>query len=189
MAERNNRLEECIEIYKRSWLDEEVNFSGEHYQFSNLSMDPKPAQDPRPPIMFGATTPAGARRAARCADGLYPMFLDPLATPDRFSNLQDEVRRELDSASRDPAEFRMLVTKAVNVAEKTGDVAILSKLIEQPRGPVVELHPHIEDGYLQAGLRERVRAGHRGRSRPDDAYVLIHQSASPTVERRPAQDT
>jgi alkanesulfonate monooxygenase SsuD/methylene tetrahydromethanopterin reductase-like flavin-dependent oxidoreductase (luciferase family) len=40
-------------------------------------MDPKPVQKPRPPIVYGGVTAAGARRAARFSDGLYPLFLDP----------------------------------------------------------------------------------------------------------------
>ncbi len=108
IAERNQRLEECIEIYKRSWLDERVNYSGDYYQFSNLSMDPKPLQHPRPPIVLGATTAAGARRAARCADGLYPLFLDPQAKPDRYTGLQDEIRRESERVGRDTSDFHML---------------------------------------------------------------------------------
>jgi probable F420-dependent oxidoreductase len=108
ISERNQRLEECIEIYKRSWLDATVTFSGDFYSFSNLSMDPKPIQSPRPPIVFGATTPAGARRAARCADGIYPLFLDPQAKADRYLKLQEEVRRELERVDRSSDNFSMI---------------------------------------------------------------------------------
>lgn len=86
------------------------------------------------------------------------------------------------------AELRMLGTKAVNVAEEMGDIPVLSKLIEQPGGPVVELHPHIEDCYLRAGLREGVSTGHRGRPRPDYAYVFIHRSDLRISDGRPAVD-
>ena len=40
--ERGGMTDECIEIYRRSWTDEVVSFSGRHYRFENLSMDPKP---------------------------------------------------------------------------------------------------------------------------------------------------
>jgi len=108
VSERNPRLEECIEIYKRSWRDPLVSFEGRYYRFQSLSMDPKPVQQPRPPIVFGATTPAGARRAARCADGLYPLFLDPQARPDRYRKLQDEVRKEVESTGGNTDDFLML---------------------------------------------------------------------------------
>src|SRR5262249_43629652 len=88
-TERAGRTEECIEIYKRSWADDLVNFQGRFYQFNELSMDPKPIQRPRPPLIYGGVTPTGARRAVRCCDGFYPIFLDTYADPARYASLQD----------------------------------------------------------------------------------------------------
>lgn len=117
-AARGAMTDECIEIYKRSWCDDVVEFHGEHYDFSNLSMDPKPVQDPRPPIIFGSVVPAGARRAARHCDGLYPIFLDPGADPLRFSGLQDIVRAELDLQKRPHDEFSMIAVASMRIEKK-----------------------------------------------------------------------
>ena len=114
-AKRGEITEECIEIYKRSWTDDVVDFHGTHYNFANLSMDPKPVQDPRPPIVFGSVVPAGARRAARHCDGLYVMFLDTRAQPERYAMLQDEVRRELSRVGRDERDFAMLATVSTRI--------------------------------------------------------------------------
>ncbi len=62
---RNAQTDECLQIYKRSWTEEKVEFDGEFYKFDDISMDPKPLQKPHPPIVFGGNTPAGARRAIR----------------------------------------------------------------------------------------------------------------------------
>lgn len=107
-AERGAMANECIEIFKRSWTSEVVNFRGRFYDFAGVSMDPKPLQKPRPPIIFGGVVPAGARRAIRYCDGFYPIFLDPLADPNRFAPLHDEIRREADRLGRDPAKFFMM---------------------------------------------------------------------------------
>ncbi|HIF36121.1 MAG TPA: LLM class flavin-dependent oxidoreductase, partial [Candidatus Thioglobus sp.] len=96
---------------------------GKHYQFSNLSMDPKPVQPSGPPVVFGAVTPAGARRAIRCADGLYPLFLDPTARPDRYLNLQDEIRREAERIGKSTEGFHMLCAasgRLTDTAQPTG---------------------------------------------------------------------
>ena len=112
-ANRAAQTEECIEVYKRAWTHEEVSFDGKFYNFSALSMDPKPAQQPRPPIIYGGVTLAGARRAARICDGFYPIFLDTYAEPSRYATHQDLIRKELDTQGRDPAEFSMIgVTSA-----------------------------------------------------------------------------
>ena len=114
---RGAQTEECIEIYKRSWTDDVVAFHGDHYNFDNLSMDPKPVQEPRPPIVFGSVVPAGARRAARLCDGFYPIFLDPGADPHRFAPLQDIIRGELDAAAKDPGEFSMLCISSAQITD------------------------------------------------------------------------
>ena len=66
-AERGKRTVECIEIYKRCWSEDFVSFDGEYYSFNDISMDPKPLQEPRPPIIYGGVSPLGAKRAAHFA--------------------------------------------------------------------------------------------------------------------------
>ena len=106
--ERNRRTEECIQIYKASWTADLATFDGNYYDFKGISMDPKPVQQPHPPVVFGGNTIRGARRAARYCDGLFPLFLDSHVEAGRYANLQDEVRRELDAQGRSPSDFLML---------------------------------------------------------------------------------
>ena len=105
---RGRRTVECIEIYKRAWTDDVVSFDGAHYQIRNVSMDPKPIQRPRPPIIYGGVSDLGARRAARHCDGYYPLFLDPHAEPTRYDHHHDVIRAELEGIGRDPATFTMM---------------------------------------------------------------------------------
>lgn len=120
-AERNERMVECIEIYKHCWEDERVNFDGEFYSFENLSMDPKPVQGPRPPILLGANTPAGARRAANHCDGIYSLFLDTHIEFDRFDRIQDILRAEREKAGRDTKNFLMIGATSGRVSDPGSD--------------------------------------------------------------------
>ena len=52
--------EKFIEVFKRAWTDDVVAFDGEFYTFADVSMDPKPVQRPRPPIIYGGISPLGA---------------------------------------------------------------------------------------------------------------------------------
>ncbi|MEZ5232864.1 MAG: TIGR03619 family F420-dependent LLM class oxidoreductase [Acidimicrobiales bacterium] len=119
-AEKGRRTVECIEIYKRCWLDDVVSFDGEFHRFAELSMDPKPVQRPHPPIIYGGVSPLGARRAARRCDGFYPLFLDPFAEPARYRSHQDEIRRVLDEIGRDPATFTMMGAATVHLTDRDG---------------------------------------------------------------------
>jgi len=122
-ADRGERTVECIEIYKRAWTDEVVAHEGDHYRFADISMDPKPLQKPRPPIVYGSVVPAGARRAARHCDGLYPLFLDPGADPFRFAGLQEVVRKELAALGREASSFAMIAAASMRITDAGDPVA------------------------------------------------------------------
>tara|TARA_B100000686_G_C16757416_1_gene956443 strand:- start:833 stop:1873 length:1041 start_codon:yes stop_codon:yes gene_type:complete len=117
-AERNGRLTECIEIYKRSWSQTEVSFPGEFYNFKDISMDPKPVQKPTPPILLGANTPAGARRSARYCDGLYSLFLDSHVEFDRFNPLQEIIKKERESMGLGVENFLMIGAATAKITNK-----------------------------------------------------------------------
>ncbi len=105
---RNERTSECIEIYKKCWSSKTVSFSGKYYHFNDISMDPKPMQLPRPPILYGGNTPFGALRAIEQCDGLFPLFFDQLFDPDLYKSLQDVIRHEADKAKRNLNKFHMI---------------------------------------------------------------------------------
>lgn len=67
---REARMEEQLEILIKSWTTDSFAYSGKHYQFPEISVMPKPAQKPHPPIWIGASTEGGFRRAAKWADAL-----------------------------------------------------------------------------------------------------------------------
>lgn len=108
--DRSSMLAECIEIYQRAWdkTGGLVSFHGKHYHFDGLSMDPKPVQDPYPPIILGGMSPIGARTAARRCDGFYPIFLQPDAQPHDLDHLQDLIWREAAKTKRDLSQFSMI---------------------------------------------------------------------------------
>jgi hypothetical protein len=54
MPERVSRLIEAVEIIRRLWTEQNVTHSGRHWQFSDVTIAPRPLQSPRPPIVIGA---------------------------------------------------------------------------------------------------------------------------------------
>ena len=68
-SERARRIDEGLEIIRRLWEGECVDFDGRHYQIRGAVLEPRPVQQPRPPLWVGGFAPAAARRAARLADG------------------------------------------------------------------------------------------------------------------------
>ncbi len=114
-ATRTARTRECIEVYRRCFAEDVVAFSGDHFSFANVSMDPKPALEP--PIVFGGVTKTAARIAARTCDGFYPTFVDPLASPDRYDDVLDVLGAELESVGRDASEMHLLAVVRVRLLD------------------------------------------------------------------------
>lgn len=125
--DRRTLTEESIEIYRRCFTDEVVSFSGEHYRFDGLSMDPKPVVPP--PIVFGGVTNAAARIAARQCDGFFPTFTDPLATVDRYGSVLGVLEDELGRNGRDRSQMCLLgvVTARVLPGSRSSDDRQLAK--------------------------------------------------------------
>ncbi len=68
-ATRGKRMNECTQVLKALWTQDEPEFHGEHFDFGPVHFDPKPVQKPHPPIFFGGETKAAMKRAATLGDG------------------------------------------------------------------------------------------------------------------------
>jgi F420-dependent oxidoreductase-like protein len=51
--DRLRMLRESVEIIKLMWSEPEATYEGRHYQVKGAHCDPKPVQQPRPPILIG----------------------------------------------------------------------------------------------------------------------------------------
>jgi len=74
---RGRRLDEALTVCKHLWSDEVVEFHGEFFCFDAVAFEPKPVQQPWPPIHVGGESPAALRRAARQADGWIGLHHTP----------------------------------------------------------------------------------------------------------------
>jgi probable F420-dependent oxidoreductase len=65
---RGRKTDEGLEIIRRLWTEDEVDFEGVHYRLSGASISPKPVQ-PDLPMWIGGSSPAAIRRTARFGTG------------------------------------------------------------------------------------------------------------------------
>lgn len=65
---RGRKTDEGLEIIRRLWAEDEVDFEGVHYRLSGASISPKPVQ-PDLPMWIGGSSPAAIRRTARFGTG------------------------------------------------------------------------------------------------------------------------
>ncbi len=65
---RGMRLEESIRVIRKLWSQDRVTWDGEFFRIRDVSIAPKPLQQPGPPIWVGGDTLRGVRRAAEAGD-------------------------------------------------------------------------------------------------------------------------
>lgn len=68
-SERGRRMDEAVEVLRRSWAPEPFSFEGTYYRYRDIDVTPKPVQDPMP-LWIGGFSEAAVRRAGRMGDGL-----------------------------------------------------------------------------------------------------------------------
>jgi len=105
------RFVEGVKVMKALWTQPKATVSGDFWNFTDVPMEPKPAQKPHPPIWFGARTEVALKRAARLGDG----WMGPGSSSSaEFVQHMEWIRRLLDEAKRDPATFS--ISKRVYIA-------------------------------------------------------------------------
>jgi F420-dependent oxidoreductase-like protein len=89
-SERLARFAEQLEIVHRLWSDDRVDFRGTHYTLEDAPAQPKPLQQPHPPILVGGSGTRGtAEPAARFADE----YNTPFVSPEDFARIRAKVER------------------------------------------------------------------------------------------------
>ncbi len=108
---RIRRFNEAIQVMQALWTEPRATVTGTYWHFDNIAMEPKPLQQPHPPIWFGARQEAALRRAVRHGSGF--MGAGSSSTED-FVTQYAILQRYLDEAQRDPATFT--ISKRVYLA-------------------------------------------------------------------------
>jgi len=102
--QRGAVTDEYIQIIKALWTQEEASFRGEHFEFWELHLAPRPVQQPHPPIWVGGNSRRAARRAVELGDGWIPFQVTLDEVRDRLAYM-----RTLPSFEQRAAPFEVVV--------------------------------------------------------------------------------
>ena len=112
---RGERADEFLQVLKRIWTDEVVEFKGKFYNIPASKIGPKPVQKPHPPILLGGFSPNTFTRIIKYADGWMPIAgFGPLEQMEQAINGLKEGARK---ANKDPSKVRAVVLTYPNVTE------------------------------------------------------------------------
>jgi probable F420-dependent oxidoreductase len=94
--ERGARVTEGIDVVRTLWRDSPASFKGRFTQFENVSIDPKPVQQPGPPVWIGGRSDAALTRAGRQGDG----WMSYVVQPERYAQSVAKIRAAAQAAGR-----------------------------------------------------------------------------------------
>ena len=77
VEERGARTNESLELMLRLWAEDDVHFQGRFNTLSGVTLEPKPTQQPHPPIWISGRSQAAMRRCARFGTGWLPYMYTP----------------------------------------------------------------------------------------------------------------
>ena len=180
-------LAETVEIVRSMWTEPDTSYDGAHFQLDGAQCDPKPLQQPHPPILIGGsgeqlTLRVVARLADRSNFG---------GNPDEFAHKCDVLRRHCDAVGRDYDDIEKTWTPNILVRDTEAEVralagdngqrrAVRPLAGRQPRGHAAAGHrqdrPVRRPGRHQLPAVALRPAGHRGaadRGRAGDAGVPL----------------
>ena len=113
---RGKRMDEAIKVLRMLWENNNVNFSGEFYNLSGITLDPKPVQKPYPSIWVGGASKRTFQRVAEVVDGWIPFDIPPEEYKQHWDNISDWAK----SKGRSLTEIHPAVYIYTNLEPKSG---------------------------------------------------------------------
>ena len=122
VSQRGRRTNECLEVLRRLWTEERVSYQGRHFQLDNVTVMPRPAQQPHPPVWVSGRREPAMLRAARLGDGWLPYFYDP----DRYRSSVETITRAAEEQGRNISDFQWAYFPYISIydtVDKAAEVA------------------------------------------------------------------
>lgn len=150
--DRGTRADEYLQILKKIWTDDVVEFKGQFYNIPASKIGPKPVQKPHPPILLGGFSPKTFSRIVNYANGWIGVAgFGPLEQLEQAINGLKESARKAD---KDPSKISIYIGSYPNVLESpsnqirtpmTGTIEQIGSDIEQIKAMGTD---HIIFGHL-----------------------------------------
>jgi hypothetical protein len=163
-------LSESLRIIRSLWTEDRTNFEGRYYRFKDAIGNPKPIQQPHPPIWIGASGPSTLRLVARYAD-VWNISGGDAA---RVKELTSMLEEACGAVGRDPSEIR----RSIQFDWDGNDRRHLLELCAQ----YLELGVTEQVVYIRGGLPGEQHAGKIAEALPDLRKIEDGSEATRSVK-------
>jgi len=136
---RGARQDEFIQVIKKVWTEDVVEFNGEFYKISPSKIDPKPVQKPHPKILLGGFGPKTFERITNYANGYLSALAMPIPT---FEQLISGFKQTVEKAGKNPDDFNISTLTFPQISEASsgnGERFPMTGTIEEVGGDIEKL--------------------------------------------------
>jgi probable F420-dependent oxidoreductase len=165
--DRGNRADEYLEVLKKIWTDEVVEFKGQFYNIPSSKIGPKPVQEPHPPILLGGFTPHTFSRIVKYANGWIGVAgFGPLEQLEQAINGLKESARKGD---KEPSEISIYMVSYPNILESASSSSNQNRM--PMTGTIEEIGSDIE--HIKAMGTDHIIFGHLFSSVGSDMKEMV----------------
>jgi alkanesulfonate monooxygenase SsuD/methylene tetrahydromethanopterin reductase-like flavin-dependent oxidoreductase (luciferase family) len=149
IEEATERFDETLAFLRKAWTaNDRFSHQGSRWRFENIVIEPRPVQQPHPPLWMGAGSFESIRRAAR--EG-FNLLLDQIAPVDLIIERVAAYRGELGKLGRRYRPGQIGVARALQIIrteeERQSAYALRTKVLKAigglARGPGAERYQNI----------------------------------------------
>ena len=147
---RGAETDEWIRIFKVCWIDDDPEYHGVIYSFGKVKFEPKPVQEPHPPIWVGGNSRRAMRRAVELGDARHPGWL----RPEQLAAQRQELEAIAAKAGRDPATLDITLLRPMQILDRPAG-GPRRALIGTPEQVAEDIHAYAQVGvsHLVLGFR------------------------------------
>ena len=161
--DKGSRADEFLQVLRKIWTDDVVEFKGQFYNIPASKIGPKPLQKPHPPILLGGFSPKTFSRIVNYANGWIGVAgFGPLKQLEQVINGLRESARKVD---KDPSNIGIYLGSYPDVLESpvpsneerspmTGTIDQIGSDIEQIKAMGTN---HIFFGYMSSSIRKDMK--------------------------------
>jgi probable F420-dependent oxidoreductase len=113
---RGKRADEYLEVVKKVWMDDTVEFKGQYYSIPASKIGPKPIQKPHIPIFLGGFSPnTFSRIVNHDTNGWLGVLGGPI---EQIKDIMETIKGNAKKANKDPNNFRVILLTYPSVESK-----------------------------------------------------------------------
>ena len=144
---RGRIADEMLMAMKILWTEKDPKFNGKYFNFNGLQFEPKPIQEPYPPLLIGGTSRRAIERVVEHGDGWHALS----QSPQDIAPVVNELRQRRSDT------IDVSVRSMTTIMDRSWDRPVEERVTM--RGTLEELTAMLQ-AYEHAGVDEVVLDGH-----------------------------